>query len=113
MSLIRPTKAEHCPGAAGQDGKAGMGASETERETDRMESNMTTQDLILNLRAAGFEEELIEAYLTCWKAGETQAQLKLLSHKRESLLELVHRREKQIDCLDYLVYQIKQGRVAN
>lgn len=77
-----------------------------------MERNMTVQDLVLNLKAAGFDGDMIETYLTCWKAGETKGQLALLSQKRESLLERVHREEKRIDCLDYLVYQIQNsGRV--
>lgn len=79
---------------------------------DIMESKMTIQDLILNLKAAGFEENMIEEYLSCWKAGETKGQLKLLSQKRESLLEHVHKKEKQIACLDYLVYQIGKGKVT-
>lgn len=70
---------------------------------------ITAQDLILNLKAAGLEEEQIEAYLSCWKAGQTKEQLKLLAETREMLLEHVHQEEKQIACLDYLVYQIGKG----
>ena len=77
-----------------------------------MESKMNAQDLILNLKAAGFEEDMIEEYLSCWKAGETQKQLKLLFKKRASILDHVHKGEKQIDCLDYLVYQIGKERVT-
>lgn len=36
--------------------------------------------------------------------------LKLLEQHRSCLLSTVHEREKQIDCLDYLVYQIKQNK---
>ena len=35
--------------------------------------------------------------------------MRLLAQKREDLLEQVHREEKQIYCLDYLVNQIEKG----
>lgn len=73
---------------------------------------MTVQDLIQNLKAAGLEEEQIAEYLSCWRAGETREQLKLLAAKRAVLLDHVHQKEKQIDCLDYLVYQIEKGQTS-
>ena len=35
--------------------------------------------------------------------------LELLARHRAALLDEVHRCEKKIDCLDYLVYRIKQN----
>lgn len=69
---------------------------------------ITEQDLILNLKAAGLDEALIRQFLVCRKAGKTTEQLQLLSQNRARLLDMVHREEKQIHCLDYLVYQIQQ-----
>ncbi len=69
---------------------------------------ITEQDLILNLKAAGLDETLIRQFLVCRKAGKTTEQLQLLSQNRARLLDRVHREEKQIHCLDYLVYQIQQ-----
>ena len=69
---------------------------------------ITEQDLIINLKAAGFDGTLIQEFLGCWKAGETTEQLRLLSQKREGLLDQVHQEEKKIHCLDYLVYQIEK-----
>ena len=73
-----------------------------------MVQTITEQDLILNLKAAGFGGTLIQEFLCCWKAGKRSEQLRLLSQKREGLLDQVHREEKQIHCLDYLVYQIEK-----
>ena len=67
------------------------------------------QDLVLNLKAAGFKADMIKRYLAYWKAGKVTEQLELLSCKRAKLLEQIHREEKQIHCLDYLVYQIKKA----
>ena len=67
---------------------------------------MNVQDLVLNLEAAGFEADGIEEYLACWRMGDIKEQLTLLSRQRAVILDRLHREEKQIDCLDYLVYQI-------
>lgn len=77
-----------------------------------MKSKMTPQELILNLKAAGFEQNMIDTYLSCWETGRVNEQLKLLAKKRASLLAHIHQEEKQIDCLDYLVYQIEKGKVT-
>lgn len=69
---------------------------------------ITEQDLILNLKAAGFNGTAIQAFLDYWKAGKTMEQMQLLGQKREGLLRRVHREEKQIQCLDYLVYRIER-----
>ena len=75
-----------------------------------MVHTITEQDLILNLKAAGLSETSIHQFLVCWKAGETTKLLRLLAQKREGLLDRVHHEEKQIHCLDYLVYQIEKGK---
>ena len=82
-----------------------------ESERKMGEGRITVQDLILNLKAAGFEPDTIENYVSCWKAGRIGEQMKLLSAQRINLLDQVHQQEKQIDCLDYLVYQIKKNNV--
>lgn len=48
-------------------------------------------------------------YNSMLQNGDTLEQLKLLSIHRERLLDRVHREEKRIDCLDYLVYQIQKS----
>lgn len=65
---------------------------------------MTTQDLILNLEAAGLDAQQVQQYLSWGQAGDTAQQLRLLSIQREALLDRVHQAEKQIGCLDYLVF---------
>lgn len=72
-----------------------------------MKQPLTLQELLLNLKAAGFGNSAAEEYLACWRAGETKQQLTLLGKKRAALLRQIHRRERQIDCLDYLVYRIE------
>ena len=73
-----------------------------------MAATMTERDLILNLNAAGFDESLAQEFVDCWKAGKTVEQLRLLAQQRAGLLEQLHREEKQIHWLDYLVYQLRK-----
>lgn len=69
---------------------------------------ITEQDLMLHLKAVGFNEKSIQEFLHYWKTRKTADQLRLLAQKRAGLLNRVHREEKQIHCLDYLVYQLEQ-----
>ncbi|MDO4568228.1 MAG: hypothetical protein Q4B99_04625 [Clostridia bacterium] len=68
------------------------------------------QALIENLRDAGCRREDIERFLALQGESDTSGQLKLLADIRSALLEDVHRCERCIGCLDYLVFQISNGR---
>ena len=47
-----------------------------------------------------------------FQQGCVEEQLQLLSRQRGRLLEELHAQQKQIDCLDYLVYQLEKGLAA-
>lgn len=64
------------------------------------------QAIIQNLVDAGCNEETIECCIACLDNGKKDELLKRLENHRNGLLQKVHEGEKQIDCLDYLVYQI-------
>ncbi len=66
------------------------------------------QAIIQNLRDAGCDSRMVEEFMACTRQGDALKQLRLLSRQRRRLLERVHREEKRIDCLDYLVYQIEK-----
>lgn len=67
-----------------------------------------TGAVIQNLKDAGCNKAVVEEFLEFAKAGERQKQFTLLEKHRKSLLDKVHGKEKQIDCLDYLVFQMKK-----
>ena len=69
---------------------------------------MTAQALLDNLEDAGCGPEVTERFLTLEQTGQHQEQLKLLSDHRRHLLDCLHREERRIDCLDYLVYQLEK-----
>ena len=63
--------------------------------------------VIQNLEDAGCEPEMIRDFLGWFDKGQQKKQLELLEHQREDLLGRVHKEEKRISCLDYLIYQIQ------
>ena len=66
------------------------------------------QAVIQNQKDAGCDLETMERFLALEQTGQTREQLKLLSVHRKRLLDKVHEEERRIDCLDYLVYQMKK-----
>ena len=62
--------------------------------------------IIQNLKDAGCSQEVISCCIACLNHGKKDELLKRLEEHRKGLLHKVHEGEKQIDCLDYLVYQI-------
>lgn len=68
------------------------------------------EDVIQNLKDAGCDRKIIECFLECMARDDFNGQLRLMKEQRKCLLDRVHEEEKQIDCLDYLVYQIDRSR---
>ena len=64
--------------------------------------------VLQNLKDAGCTDEMAEKFMTLQNSHDKEQQLQLLSRHRKHLLEKLHREEKQIDCLDYLIYQIQK-----
>ncbi len=66
------------------------------------------QAVIQNLVDAGCDRELIDQFLRLWDAGQRDAELSLLAKHRKFLLDRCHAQQKKIDCLDYLIYNIRR-----
>ena len=64
--------------------------------------------VIQNLEDAGCTPDTIECCIACMEQGKKKELLKRLDEHRMGLLDKVHEEEKQIDCLDYLVYQVRR-----
>lgn len=61
-----------------------------------------------NLIDAGCDRELVGRCITLAQEKKTGELLLILSCHRQTLLDGVHQREKQIDCPDFLIYQINR-----
>jgi len=56
---------------------------------------------------AGICGELSEQCMCCFESRDTEHLLRCLSVRRNKILEDIHRGQKQIDCLDFLAYKIR------
>lgn len=72
-----------------------------------------TNQILRNLRDAGCDEEVIAAYRTMAEQpmpdeAISGQQVHLLIDHRKELLEQLHQDQEKIDCLDHLLYQLKE-----
>ena len=63
--------------------------------------------VLQNLKDAGCTDEMVEKFMDLQANEDEEQQIRLLSSHRKHLLEELHREEKRIDCLDYLIYQLQ------
>lgn len=64
--------------------------------------------ILLNLKDTGCDSSDIELFFNYQKKGLLKRQLQLLADHKKNLLQCVHENQKRIDCLDFLVYQLKK-----
>ena len=74
------------------------------RETN---GNLYAYTVLQNLKDAGCTDEMVEKFMALQDSEDEEQQIRLLSGHRKHLLEKLHKDEKRIDCLDYLIYQMK------
>lgn len=72
------------------------------------EARDTQGILYQNLIDAGCGEALVRQFLQLNAAGKKQESLALLARHRQQLLDCCHGAQKKIDCLDYLIYQMRR-----
>lgn len=63
--------------------------------------------IIQTLEDSGCSRELINQFLKDYREENTVNQRKLLSQHKQALQDVVHEKQKRIDCLDYLIYKLK------
>ena len=67
--------------------------------------------MIMTLHEIGFSNEEVEAYMRLFLKGDSteKERLEMLKKKRGKVLDEIHFKEKQIDCMDYLRYKITKA----
>ena len=76
-----------------------------------MNGQTTAEKIIQNLKDAGCSDEQINTFVGINGDEKFERQLELLKKHRQRLLAEMHRYQKQIDCLDYLTFNLeKQNR---
>ncbi len=61
-----------------------------------------------NLVDADCDEETTQRCMSLMKDGRYMDMLPVLNRHRRVLLDRVHKGQKEIDCLDYLLYSLKK-----
>lgn len=66
--------------------------------------------MIMTLHDIGFTNEEVETYMKLLIAGESTGneRLRMLNKKRNSALDEIHFREKQLERMDYLRFEIQK-----
>ncbi|MGI5962399.1 MAG: hypothetical protein ACOX7N_01630 [Lawsonibacter sp.] len=62
-----------------------------------------------NLMDAGCNTAMIRQCMALVQQAKEPDLLQLLSRYRLDLLDAVHEQQRKIDCLDFLLYQLKKG----
>ena len=75
------------------------------------ETDIERLSLILTLHDVGFSSEEIEHYMRLLLSNEDSAQerMAMLREKRDGTLDEIHFKQKQLDRLDYLRFEIAQS----
>ncbi len=63
------------------------------------------ENIIQNLKDADCDSKMIEKFL---ETDNTSDKVNLLTRYRAKLLENLHVCQKKLDCLDYLIFNLKQ-----
>jgi len=61
------------------------------------------------LSDCGFCEEKKLHYMELMKSGKKEAQLRLLKERRKESLDKLHRVQKEIDCIDYVMEKVQEN----
>jgi DNA-binding transcriptional MerR regulator len=67
--------------------------------------------MIITLKNAGFSNDSILKYMELSKQGNISSveRIQILKQQRQKLLDEIHHKQKNIDCLDYLIYKLKNN----
>ncbi len=69
---------------------------------------LNRRDLAQTLTDSCYPPEKIQQFLEAYDNGQMKELITVLSAHRRSLLNKIHERQGNLDCLDYLIYQLKQ-----
>lgn len=70
---------------------------------------MDKESILQNLKDAGCNDSMIDKILDLLSDIHNQEIFRLLSDHRGKLLDELHKNQKQIDCLDFLIFTLKQN----
>lgn len=76
-----------------------------------LKTSNRNERLIQNLKDAGCDKNIINDFIELLNNKDLNNIFSLLRKYREELLEIVHKKQKEIDILDYLILDLKNNKV--
>lgn len=70
---------------------------------------MDKDNIFQNLKDAGCNNDLIDKFFSLLSSHRNKELMLLLDEHRAMLLENLHLEQKRIDCLDFLIFNLKQN----
>ena len=70
---------------------------------------MSDQEIIQNLKDAGCRDEIIDLCCQSLNNKDLLTMYQILQKHRQTLLNNLHIYQKELDCLDYLLFQIEKS----
>lgn len=78
-------------------------------ENEYSDQELEKISMVMTLQRFGFDDQEIGAFFGLAKKGQRtkQARLQMLQRRRNHILEEIHQKEKILDELDYIRYELK------
>lgn len=67
-----------------------------------------TETLVQNLQDAGCTQGTIDAFMQSYDTNDSVNQTSILAEQRIELLSKIHKEQHKLECLDYLLFQLKK-----
>ncbi len=77
------------------------------------EANNESECFYENLVDIGLDEEMISRCMRLKKEGKNKELLGTLQNSRRDLLDDIHGKQKELDCLDYLLHRLSKNENRN
>ena len=71
------------------------------------------EELLSGLKDAGCTKEEIQQFHECFINNNTKKGMKILEECRKDCLQSLHEKQRKIDILDYVIYQLSKQQEAS
>jgi hypothetical protein len=68
----------------------------------------TREKIYQNLLDAGYTRIMADRFMTYVNSGDRESQRHDLAVKRTKILEKLHKENRHLECLDYLLYELEK-----
>ena len=71
------------------------------------ENNQIIEEVKQNMKDAGYTKEEIDAFIPIWQSGNKPESMRLLSKQRKVLLQSIHKKQAELECLEGLLTTVR------